>query len=84
MLRRGVFASHPRGCILTPPEPFCLRISRSGLPGGRPDRSTCWLPGPHDVGSENLAPCEMMFGDKRAEHNRKLTIPFNFLWVVLC
>ena len=58
MLRRGVFASHPFGHILTPPEPFRLQIFRSGLPGGFPNRSTCWLPDPHFVRSENLSSCK--------------------------
>jgi len=84
VLRRGVFASHPRGHILTPPEPFGLQISRSGLPEGLPDRSTCWLPGPHDVGSENLASCRQMFGDIWAGHNRKMAVHCNFLWIIWC
>ena len=81
MLRRGVFASHPFGHILTPPEPFRLQSPQPGPPEGFPDRSTCRLPDPHGSRPEDLLPCEFMVGHLTSSCNHKIDSRRNFLWI---
>lgn len=81
MLRRGVFASHPCGHILTPPEPICLQTSRPSPPEGFPDRSTWTLPDPRDARSEDLSPRKFTVRLQRLYCNKKVALRCNFLWI---